>query len=132
MLFRQDGCNGFGYILQGSCVTLDLVHITGFQAGLHIRNCFGGLRLIIDDLLCNAFEIDQHLKDILRDDRKTSRDGEESIENIVGNACIFHRECVKRANRVRQLERDLLDRIDHVLMILDHFANVIQRVGQFI
>jgi len=113
-------------------MTLDLVHITGLQARLYICDCFGGLCLIINDFLRDTFEIDQHLQDVLWDDRKTSRDREESFENIVCNARIFHSERVKRANGVRQLERNLLDRVDHVLVILDHSADVIQRVGQLV
>ena len=33
-----------------------------------------------------------HLQDILRGDRKAPSDGEECIENLVCNACIFHHE----------------------------------------
>lgn len=44
-----------------------------------------------------------HLQDILRDDRKATRDGEESIENLVCNACIFHHEGMKRTNGLDQL-----------------------------
>ena len=113
-------------------MTLDLVHVTGLQARLYICDCFGGLCLIINDFLCDTFEIDQHLQDVLRDDGKTSGDREESIENTIGYACIFHGKRVKRANGVRQLERNLLDRVDHVLVILDHSADVIQRVGQLV
>src|SRR5215212_1750998 len=98
MLFWQNGCDGFGHVLQCSRMTLDHVHIIGLQSRLHLCYCFGSLELIINDLLCYAFEIDQHLQDILRDDRESPCDGEESIENLVCNACIFHHESMKRAN----------------------------------
>ena len=113
-------------------MSLDLVYVACLQARLHFGD---GLRcggLIVNDLLCDAFEIDEQLQNIFRDDRQTLRDGEQAVEDVVGDARVFHRERVKRADGVGEFERDLLDRVDHVLVILDHLADVVQRVGELI
>lgn len=113
-------------------MSLDLVHVACLQSRLHFGDRLRCGRLVVNDLLRDAFEIDEQLQNIFRDDRQTLRDGEQAVEDVVGDARVFHRERVKRADGVGQFERDLLNRVDHVLVVLDHFADVVERVAEFV
>ena len=131
-LFRQDGSEIFRQTLQCARVSLDLVHVSGLQPGLHIRNGPGCRNVGVNNFLRDAFEIDEQLQNVLRDDRQSFCNREKPVKNVVCNAGVFHRERVERPDGLRQFERDLLDRVNHVFVILDHFADVVQRVGEFV
>lgn len=64
-LFRQDRRKAPRHVLQGAGVTFDLLNIAGAQASLHVR-------------------------DGLRNDRQAFHDGEQAIEDVLGDAGVLH------------------------------------------
>ena len=52
-------------------MSLDLVHTASLEAGLHVGDGLCGGGGVVNDLLGNAFEIDEESHDIFRNDGKT-------------------------------------------------------------
>ena len=74
---------------------LELIGIAGLQACVDVGNGLGGGDFVVDDLLGQAFEVNQHLHHILGDERQVLQDRQKHIQNLVGGAGIFDRESVQ-------------------------------------
>jgi hypothetical protein len=82
---------------------------------------------VVDDLLGDAFKVDQHLHYVLGDDGQVLENGQKHIQNLIGGAGVFDGERVQRADGRGQLNGDFLNRVDHFLVLLNDLGNVIDR-----
>ncbi len=131
-LLRNDGCDGLRHRLELTGVRLEFVRVACAKPGLHVGDGFRSGCLVVYDFLGDGFEVDQHLRNVLGDDGQILDDGEERVEDLVGGSGIFYGECVKRADGGSQFERDLLNGVDHLLVLFDDLRNVVDGACQFI
>jgi len=89
------------------------------------------LPVAVNDLLGDAFQAGQHLCHVLGNEGQAAQNGQEHVQDTIGDASVFYSQRVQRAEGVRQLQRHFLDQVYHFGIVFDHFADLIQRAGEF-
>jgi len=132
VLFGEHGGDGFGDGLELPGMALDFVDVAGFEARLDVGDGFGGGGFVVYDLLGDAFEVDEHLHDVLGDEGQVFEDGEEDVEDLVGGAGVFDGEGVEGADGGGEFEGDFLDGVDHGFVFFDDVGDVLDGVCELV
>lgn len=103
---------------------LDLRYIPCPQTGPNVCDGLRSWFLIVNDLLSPPFHFDQQFLDVIRDEGDLADDGQDGIQNIIGDLGVFQRQCIQLANGFRQFQGDLLDAVDHAFVFVDHLGDV--------